>query len=320
MHLSLVRQALVPLGKQDNRALFVLFDQGFKELGPLYPLVLIYSLYPAIGALYDRLGIAETVRQATLADIAIWVKTYEEQHSGATGLDRYGWICRHLCAKVLRLGRLQFEQGSFRFPHSIYHDMHSLTYRTFARENLVCNAEGYIGIDHEAGSWTTRSSISDGMLSAHEVDQKKGSISRAAVSVPFSSLKPICTQDTPILAVHIPEGGPLTPSLVDASFSLAQGMFSPTLFVCDSWLLDPELSMVLPAESNICRFMNRFHKFPISFTTAQIYERVFGFGATHSDVLAWKPGTNLQKKVQQHIRDGGIFRTTGGYIPTAIEI
>ncbi|HKL59108.1 MAG TPA: hypothetical protein VJ863_04340, partial [Sphaerochaeta sp.] len=112
----------------------------------------------------------------------------------------------------------------------------------------------------------------------------------------------------------------LTPSLVDASFSLAQAMFNPTLFVCDSWLLDPELSSVLPSESNICHFMQRFLKFPISFTVPQIYERVFGFSATHSDVIAWECATSLQKKVQAHIKASGIFRTMGGYIPASTGV
>jgi hypothetical protein len=96
-------------------------------------------------------------------------------------------------------------------------------------------------------------------------------------------------------------------------------MINPTLLVCDSWLLDPKLSSVLPSESNICHFMQRFQKFPVSFTTPQIYERVFGFGATRDDILAWKCTTSLQKKVQAHIKDGGIFRTMGGYIPPPVS-
>ena len=157
--------------------------------------------------------------------------------------------------------------------------------------------------------------ISSAFLSAHEVDQEKGCISREAVSVLLSDLKPICSPEKPAILVHIPEGGPLTPSLVDASFALAQAMFSPTLFACDSWLLDPELSKVLPSESNICRFMRRFKKFPVSFSTPQIYERVFTFGATRTDILTWTSTTSLQKRVQDHIRSGGVFRTMGGYVP-----
>lgn len=312
LHLTLVDQAGFLLAKQDNRALFELFDQGFKELGPLYPLVLIYSLHPAIIALYERLGIAEPIRRATLSDIAIWVKTYEDQNQGTIGLDRYGWICRHLCAKVLRLGRLQFEQGFFYFPHSIYYDTKQFRTRTFVQEGIVCSPEGYI--DGGPDSCTT-CAVVDGQLVAHEVDQQKGTISLDPTSVPLAELSMICSTKDPALFIHIPEGGPLTPSLVDVSFSLAQKMFSPTLFVCNSWLLDPELLHILPSEGNICHFMQRFKKFPVSYTTPQIYERVFGFGATQKEVLAWECTTSLQKRVQDHIREGGIFRTMGGYIP-----
>lgn len=316
LHKELVGESIRLIERQDNRALFVLFDQGFKTLGPLYPLVLIFTLFPTVSALYERLGITESVRKATLSDIAIWVKTYEKQNQGITGLDRYGWVCRHLCAKVLSLGRLQFEQGFFRFPYSIYFDTKRKLYRTFAQGGLMCGSGGYIGVeDGETDSWTTTYSISDAFLSAHEVDQEKGCISREAVSVLLSDLKPISSPEKPAILVHIPEGGPLTPSLVDASFALAQAMFSPTLFVCDSWLLDPELAKVLPSESNICRFMRRFKKFPVSFSTPQIYERVFTFGATRTDVLTWTSTTSLQKRVQDHIRRGGIFRTMGGYVP-----
>ena len=314
LHISLVEKATVLIDKQDNRALFLLFDQGFKALGPLYPLILIYSLYPAIRSLYTRLGISDSIRQATLSDIAIWVKTYGNQNSGATGLDRYGWICRHLCAKIVRLGRLQFEQSSFRFPYSIYFDTALVRYRAFAQDKLMCTADGYIDDCSESGSWTTTFSITDNLLVAHEVDQSKGTISPLAVSVPLCNLTLICTQETPVLSVHIPEGEALTPSLVDDSFSQAQAMFDPTLFVCDSWLLDPELLKVLPLESNICQFMQRFLKFPVSFTTPQIYERVFGFGATHSDILSWECTTSLQRKVQADVISGGLFRTMGGYI------
>lgn len=317
LHLSLVASSIVLLEKQENRSLFLLFDQGFKEMGPLYPLVLIYALYPYVVSLYSRLGISDQVRQATLADIAIWVKTYEEQHSGASGLDRYGWICRHLCAKVIRLGRLQFEQSLFKFPYAIYFDTALLRYRAFAQDKLVCASDGFNGVSDHSGSdsWTTTCSIADGILIAHEVDQSQGSISREAVSVSLGDLSLVCKEGSPVISVHIPEGEPLTPSLVDESFSMALARFNPALFVCDSWLLDPELGKVLPLESNICNFMQRFLKFPVAFTTPQIYERVFGFGVTKADILGWECTTSLQRKVQEHILDGGVFQTMGGFIP-----
>jgi hypothetical protein len=64
-----------------------------------------------------------------------------------------------------------------------------------------------------------------------------------------------------VISTHIPESGPMTPELVADSFGRARAFFArhfpeyPThLFHCHSWLLDPQLTEVLPAESNMVRF------------------------------------------------------------------
>lgn len=64
-----------------------------------------------------------------------------------------------------------------------------------------------------------------------------------------------------VVSTHIPESGPLTPDSVADSFRQARTFFadhfpdhSTTLFHCHSWLLDPQLTEVLPAESNMARF------------------------------------------------------------------
>lgn len=67
------------------------------------------------------------------------------------------------------------------------------------------------------------------------------------------------------IAVHIPEAGPLLPSLVDQSLAYAGRLFDrrggparPRVATCRSWLLDPQLGAYLPGDSNIVRFQQRF--------------------------------------------------------------
>ena len=74
--------------------------------------------------------------------------------------------------------------------------------------------------------------------------------------------------DTASLGCHIPEAGPLTPELVDASLELARQVALPaysdfeiTGFTCTSWLLDAGLSERLPATSNVARFAARFEPY-----------------------------------------------------------
>lgn len=67
-----------------------------------------------------------------------------------------------------------------------------------------------------------------------------------------------------VLSTHIPRTGPLTPESVDASFAAARGFFArhfpdyPAQEVhCQSWLLDPALSALLP-DSNLAAFQRRW--------------------------------------------------------------
>lgn len=65
--------------------------------------------------------------------------------------------------------------------------------------------------------------------------------------------------------IHIPESGPLTPQLVDASLAQAKEFFA-TYFadkpvaaaVCETWLFDPYLIKHMPVNSNISSFVRRF--------------------------------------------------------------
>ena len=67
-----------------------------------------------------------------------------------------------------------------------------------------------------------------------------------------------------VLSTHIPRSGPLTPESVDDSFMAATEFFAryfpdyPTCdFYCQSWLLDPHLSTLLP-HSNLAAFQRRW--------------------------------------------------------------
>lgn len=58
--------------------------------------------------------------------------------------------------------------------------------------------------------------------------------------------------------LHIPEGGPLTPSSVETSLQRIDGFFDDGIALCcTSWILDPRLQE-LPENSNIATFARRF--------------------------------------------------------------
>jgi len=242
--LALVREAVE---KRDQERFATLCKEGNTAHGPLFLLQALDACYPTTKKYYPD----SEVRKATLSDISLWTRVYEKRH-GVVGSDKCGWLAHHACGAIVRLGRLQFEDGTFPF---------NVTVR---------DAEG----------------------------------------------RTLCTQGTPVLRLHIPEGGPLLPALVDDSLLRAARWFSQYSFVtCDSWLLDPQLSLVAGTSSNIVRFMERFTKFVIPMAgEPQIFERVFAWDITKEGVLSFHCKTALQKNVQDAVRFGVSFRNTGGYL------
>jgi len=79
-------------------------------------------------------------------------------------------------------------------------------------------------------------------------------------------------------------------------------------------MMDRQLECWLPAESNLVRFVRRFHPLPPlpDATDEQMWERVFGERVAN---LATAPrDTVLQRAMLDHIADGGQWRMAAGYI------
>ena len=128
--------------------------------------------------------------------------------------------------------------------------------------------------------------------------------------------------DTASLGCHIPEAGPLTPELVDASLELARQVALPaysdfeiTGFTCTSWLLDAGLSERLPATSNVARFAARFEPYgePGDGRRDALF---FGFhketgGGAEVDLDTLPQDSSLQRAALAGLRGDGVTVTSG---------
>ena len=115
-----------------------------------------------------------------------------------------------------------------------------------------------------------------------------------------------------VLGVHVPETGPLDPAACDASFARAREVYPEHhTFVCTSWLLDPALADVLPADSNIVRFQRRFELTSEGGdANADVLRFVFHTRDPDLDKLA--PHTTLERALVERMRAGGRWRAPTG--------
>jgi hypothetical protein len=125
--------------------------------------------------------------------------------------------------------------------------------------------------------------------------------------------------ETRVLALHIPESGPLTPEACDASDAEARAFFprhfpeeQPSLVTCGSWLLDPQLAEYLPEDSNMVRFQRRFTLTPdVKDAGIEIFRFVFRRIDAPLDELP--QDTTLERAVVAHVRNGGAWHERTGW-------
>lgn len=125
--------------------------------------------------------------------------------------------------------------------------------------------------------------------------------------------------ESPVLSIHIPATGPLTPADCDRSFAEAAEFF-PRHFpdrevrglVCYSWLLDPALAEYLPADSNIVRFQRRFAVFAMPAADDAPFRALFP--EAWRDTHAARPRTALQAALRDHLLAGRRWAVHGGVL------
>ncbi|MER5857541.1 acyltransferase domain-containing protein [Streptomyces sp900105245] len=129
------------------------------------------------------------------------------------------------------------------------------------------------------------------------------------------------------LLLHVPDFlGPLTPSACDRSLALARAFFArhfpeerPEVVTCHSWLLDPQLTRYLPADSHILRFQSRFRTVREDTEPADTEPVQFVFGDPDLPVAELPRRTSVERAVGDHLRTGGHWYIGHGWFPLHTE-
>ena len=122
------------------------------------------------------------------------------------------------------------------------------------------------------------------------------------------------------IGVHIPSDADLSPERCDESFRMAEQFFAEyfpetagSKFACDSWLLSPALKELLPEESRILQFQNRFEVKSWNKEEDAYLEWVFKRKDLPLEKLPEE--TSLQRKMKAYVLQGGKIGEAYGEIP-----
>lgn len=129
----------------------------------------------------------------------------------------------------------------------------------------------------------------------------------AKVPVRIQSLLP--GAPTQALSVHIPSDARLTTKFIDDSFLQAKKFWSNEyIFYCDTWLLSPTLNELLPMESGIKCFYNKFHIIDTEDKNDSCYYWLFR-KSTSTPLELLPEDTYLRSKVKDLFMQGGSIGT-----------
>ncbi|WP_432799480.1 acyltransferase domain-containing protein [Poriferisphaera sp. WC338] len=200
---------------------------------------------------------------------------FNSKDKGRLALTQSVWLNHHMNSRLHQIGRLQFERRACDYKSII------------ARDSETGELRGYGEDEH---------------------DQVWGKV--------------ILEEGDPIVSIHIPRSGAMdhdvcTKSFVDAKqfFTKYYPEFQPKAYCCFSWLTNPLWSQYLMETSNVRKFVERYHPYPL--------EAREDTGLWYWLYQKWEPFENLddapqessvQRAFVKHLKDGKKWFVSGGYI------
>jgi hypothetical protein len=250
-----------------------------------FPGLALFGGLPRLREIYRRRGISNQVFEKTLSDVGVWMEDFKDRNDGALGFARTSWLMWHFRGYLFRLGRLQFMRKGFGGEVRAFRNGRGEVTlllnpgKKFNRYNAAGQVEW--AKPKAKGCWTAAPfKDKDGFFQGQVVTHS-GRALREPVKLSKKVWKQVLGPDDPVLDVHIAAEEPMDDPGCMASYAQAGPFFKRHFgyrskgFVCWSWLFEPQFQEILPPSSNILKFQDRYHRFPVASGDDEIFRRVF---------------------------------------------
>lgn len=288
-----------------------------------YEFALLFAVLPTVDhsaqVMRDR-GVPEDIISATQSSYegcTIGVKT----RTGRYGFDKryFRWIQHYIDVGLLRIGRLNFEMRA-RLRGSIYVFENRKKERCMLMTGVRLHREGLIlgipGYEDEEGAYDADFIMTDEYFEGYPVGSK-GKALKERTRLAKSDWQMILTPDDPVLNIHIPGGEKLYEQQCEEAYKRAREVFAVCFpefkykaMACYSWLMDPQLADMLPENSNIVAFQNKFMRFPSYSTGTGVMSFVFLNKYDRYEDLPER--TSLERRIKQHYLSNKYIYEPGG--------
>jgi hypothetical protein len=297
-------------------------DSCSRKVSDMFLAIITISGIPQMQELYDKMNIPHNVLIDTLDYIRVWMEDFRRRR-GRWGYSNFTWFIYHqMKGYLFRLGRLEYEPAGFKGKIKVYRNKGDGKVIALSEPGIEFRSDGQVNGTNDIfdvkGFWVSELVENGDKITGNPI-HPEGYAIKSTVSISLSEWDLVLEEGDPVLAIHIPATGGLTPEAVSESLNRAIGFFKKycpqetfKAFYCGTWFIDSQFRYILPESSNIVQFQKRFYLYPILTNDLPMFDWVFSGKPDDLSVLPRK--TQLHKAILSHYEQGGRMRLGTGFI------
>lgn len=285
--------------------------------GHFYLLVAL-GLVPTARRRYGELGVDEETIRDTLTQLSRFIGNHRIAH-GRAGLlpNQLRWTGNYYRARLFRLGRMEFKVEPHVRPVRFYRNRRTGRMIGFAPAGACYDAEGFSlrpDADPQTAAWRADFSESGDEARGTPLSPLGFSTNREK-TLSAGDWACVLKAGDPVIDLHIPPGGEMTPEACRNSFARAFEFFPALLpetaqapIVCSSWIFNTQLEAAMP-NSNMARLMREVYLYPVPSSGMDGFS--FVFWKIYPDLSRAPRDTRLQRAMLDILASGRPLRSGG---------
>ncbi len=302
-----------------------LLESAFGAEAGMFNVLVLLSGVPRMRNIHERANIPRDIVRSTVLDLKLCLETEDYALDyGCWGISTkiLNWLLWHWSGRLYRLGRLQFAPNAFFGKLRAYRQERTGKIVALSEPGIRYRKDGCVdgagGVCDRDGAWTAYLNVTPTGTEGCPIDHR-GHAVQEGVRLAASEWRLVLAPGDPVLDIHIPSGAPLDHAECGRSIRRSLSFFaryfpeiSFTAFACSSWVLDPQLSGLLPPACNTVRFQKEMYLFPVKGDDREVLSMVFENRKRQAGPLPRK--TTMQRAFADHLDNGGHFNGGGCFL------
>lgn len=250
------------------------------------------------------------------------VSTSERTHNGAPGFELLERSQQYIDARLVLIERLKMEFLSKFYAKAIVFQNINGEIVVLAHD-LELHRDGFaLGsryFEDTDGSWMAQVDETEDTWVGYPF-QENAYVSKEKIVLSKNEWKKVLAYGDPIIRLHIPATGKMTPELVDKSLEETKKFakkyfpeFEYKAFACRSWLMDPQLDEILNDDSNIVKFRKRFRSLTCKSRGQAVFFFIFNKPNMNFDIQDLPADSSLQRALKEHYLKGKAIYELEGF-------